>query len=116
MLDRTPARLPEIIKRRLAAWRARRARLPWTELEAEAARQGCSPADIFFDLAGRGIRAPDVTYDADPDATPASPEPAVSPPYSWAAPYAQRTTMWEDGMHPVLLKPPAHGRHGEPSR
>ncbi len=31
----------------------RRARLPWAELEAEARRQGCSPADIFFDRAGR---------------------------------------------------------------
>ena len=31
----------------------RRARLPWPELEAEARRQGCSPADIFFDRAGR---------------------------------------------------------------
>ncbi|MGH2968905.1 MAG: hypothetical protein ACRDK0_07560 [Solirubrobacteraceae bacterium] len=34
--------------------RARRARLPWGELEAEAARQRCSPADIFFDRAGLG--------------------------------------------------------------
>ncbi len=34
--------------------RRQRAKLPWPELEAEAARQGCSPADIFFDLAGRG--------------------------------------------------------------
>ena len=33
-------------------WRARRAKLPWHELEAEAERQGCSPADIFFDRAG----------------------------------------------------------------
>lgn len=33
--------------------RKRRAKLPWRELEAEAARQGCSPADIFFDRAGR---------------------------------------------------------------
>jgi hypothetical protein len=31
----------------------RHARLPWDELEAEAKRQGCSPADIFFDRAGR---------------------------------------------------------------
>jgi hypothetical protein len=31
----------------------RRAKLPWRELEAEAARQGCSAADIFFDRAGR---------------------------------------------------------------
>ena len=31
----------------------RRLRLPWAELEAEARRQGCSPADIFFDRAGR---------------------------------------------------------------
>ena len=35
-------------------WRARRAKLPWGELEAEAARQGCSAADIFFDRAGNG--------------------------------------------------------------
>ncbi len=39
------------------AWREdrrkRRAKLPWRALEAEAARQGCSPADIFFDRAGR---------------------------------------------------------------
>ncbi len=32
----------------------RRAHLPWDDLEAEAARQGCSAADIFFDRAGRG--------------------------------------------------------------
>ena len=31
----------------------RRARLPWAELEAEAHRQGCSPADLFFDWAAR---------------------------------------------------------------
>jgi hypothetical protein len=29
--------------------------LPWDDLEAEAARQGCSPADVFFDRAGRGV-------------------------------------------------------------
>ena len=33
--------------------RRRRARLPWAELEAEARRQGCAPAAIFFDRAGR---------------------------------------------------------------
>jgi hypothetical protein len=42
--------LKEVLKRR----RARRATLPWEELEAEAARQRCSPADIFFDRAGDG--------------------------------------------------------------
>jgi hypothetical protein len=36
--------------------RARRARLPWRQLEAEAARQGVSAADIFFDRAGHGSR------------------------------------------------------------
>jgi hypothetical protein len=35
--------------------RRRRAKLPWRELEAEAARQGCSAADIFFDRAGRKL-------------------------------------------------------------
>jgi Arc/MetJ-type ribon-helix-helix transcriptional regulator len=34
----------------------RRARLPWDEVEAEAARQGCSAADILFDRAGRDAR------------------------------------------------------------
>jgi hypothetical protein len=48
------ARLAAAVQRR----RARRARLPWDELEAEAARQGCSPADIFFDRAGFGRREP----------------------------------------------------------
>lgn len=38
----------------LARRRVRGVTLPWHELEAEAARQGCSPADIFFDRAGRG--------------------------------------------------------------
>ena len=38
---------------KLKALRDRHAKLPWKELEAEAARQGCSPADIFFDRAGR---------------------------------------------------------------
>jgi hypothetical protein len=35
--------------------RIRRARLPWRDLEAEAARQGCSPPDIFFDWTGAGV-------------------------------------------------------------
>jgi hypothetical protein len=35
--------------------RRRRATLPWPELEAEAMRQGCSAADIFFDCAGRPV-------------------------------------------------------------
>ena len=47
-MPRTEKRLNGLLHR----WRARRARLPWHELEAEAARQGCSPADIFFDRAG----------------------------------------------------------------
>jgi hypothetical protein len=33
--------------------RLSRTTLPWAELEAEATRQGCSAADVFFDLAGR---------------------------------------------------------------
>lgn len=59
MYDSTPGELYQALKQRVEARRARRsvqrAALPWAELEAEAARQGCSPADIFFDRAGRGI-------------------------------------------------------------
>jgi hypothetical protein len=47
--ERTPPMLQNLKRRR-----SRRATLPWDELEAEAARQGCSPADIFFDRAGLG--------------------------------------------------------------
>ena len=42
-------RVRSVLERR----RDQRARLPWRELEAEAARQGVSAADIFFDRAGR---------------------------------------------------------------
>jgi hypothetical protein len=28
----------------------RHAKLPWAELEREANRQGCSPADIFYEV------------------------------------------------------------------
>jgi len=55
-------------------WRARRAKLPWNELEAEAARQGCSPADIFFDRAGMGdpsvVAAPVLTEPQERSARP----------------------------------------------
>jgi hypothetical protein len=47
--------------------RLRRAALPWAELEAEAARQGCAPADVFFDRAGR--RVPDLPILSDAAAT-----------------------------------------------
>jgi hypothetical protein len=51
--------------------RRRRPTLPWAELEAEAARQGCSPADIFFDRAGRAMPDSATACDAgaakDPD-------------------------------------------------
>jgi hypothetical protein len=47
----------------------RRATLPWAELEAEATRQGCSPADIFFDRAGRQPSA--APNDKPPAGTPA---------------------------------------------
>ena len=42
------------LKEVLHGRRVRRATLPWDELEAEAARERCSPADIFFDRAGDG--------------------------------------------------------------
>jgi len=56
--------IQRIFRRAARRYRCRRARLPWRQLEAEAARQGCSAADIFFDLAGRGAQP--VSADADP--------------------------------------------------
>jgi hypothetical protein len=60
----------------LQRWRARRAKLPWHEIEAEAARQGCSPADIFFDRAGLGVAA-------DPEPVTASRETPSHAPVPW---------------------------------
>ena len=59
------------VPRRWSRWREarriRRTKLPWHELEAEAARQGCGAVDIFFDRAGRGRGAgvPDRTAGKD---------------------------------------------------
>ena len=48
-----------------------RAKLPWSELEAEAARQGCSPVDIFFDRAGSVVGLPGATGAQDAESGPA---------------------------------------------
>jgi hypothetical protein len=45
--------IKHLLKTRRERRRVARATLPWAELEAEAARQGCSPADVFFDRAAR---------------------------------------------------------------
>jgi hypothetical protein len=45
--------LRRLVEARRDRRRIRRARLPWEDLEAEAARQGCSPSDIFFDWTAR---------------------------------------------------------------
>ena len=64
--------------------RVRRAKLPWRELESEAARQGCSPADIFFDRAGRSISNLTIAdanpgrRDLHPEDTPNGPRGAMS--------------------------------------
>lgn len=46
-------RLITSISPRAAARRLPYATLPWAELEAEAARQGCTVADALLDRAGR---------------------------------------------------------------
>jgi hypothetical protein len=48
--------LRRLVAERRERRRIRRARLPWDDLEAEAARQGCSPSDIFFDWTARPAR------------------------------------------------------------
>jgi len=48
-------RIREIARSYREDRRVRRAKLPWRELESEAARQGCLPADIFFDRAARSV-------------------------------------------------------------
>lgn len=51
-MDRLKAKLESVAR---AVRGERQATLPWRQLEAEAARQGCSAADILFDRAGRGL-------------------------------------------------------------
>jgi hypothetical protein len=53
----------DMLRRASQRHRGQSARLPWKELEAEAARQGCSPADIFFDRAGQAKIAPSKVAD-----------------------------------------------------
>jgi hypothetical protein len=59
------------LKSILGRRRARGATLPWDELEAEAARQRCSPADIFFDRAGlaepHAVEEPAEAYESEPE-------------------------------------------------
>ncbi len=74
-----PYRLEAILARR----RARRVRLPWADLEAEAARQGCSPADIFFDRAGRSVPDLPMTPAARAGGEPMSPPPRPLPFGPW---------------------------------
>ncbi len=71
--------LARALEAMLARRRVRRARLPWAELEAEAARQGCSAADIFFDLAGLNVPDLPATPAACAGQEPTSPPPAPSP-------------------------------------
>jgi hypothetical protein len=68
--------LRELVQSIRARRRVRRARLPWRDLEAEAARQGCSPADIFFDWAGQSVIDSDLERDHDRSISPASSSPA----------------------------------------
>jgi hypothetical protein len=70
--------LRELLETITARRRLRRARLPWRELEAEAARQGCSPADIFFDwarqpVADSNVRPPEQRPVDDVSSDPARP-------------------------------------------
>ena len=69
----------------------RRARLPWAELEAEAIRQDCSPADIFFDGAGRpGSEALATSLSPPGRGRPATWRPRVLPRNLYGRPVAPR--------------------------
>jgi hypothetical protein len=61
VVNRAVTTIKRSLNAALARRRLRRARLPWAELEAEARRQGCSPADIFFDRAGTHPRSVQIT-------------------------------------------------------
>lgn len=67
-------RLITSISRSDGARQLPRATLPWAELEAEAARQGCSVADVLFDRAGR----PAPNLSADIEATQLAAEPIAA--------------------------------------
>lgn len=64
-VPRMPAMRPSF--NLLRRWQLHRASLPWSELEAEASRQRCSPADIFFDRAGRTMAEPPAERDTSTD-------------------------------------------------
>lgn len=106
-------RIREIARSYREDRRIRRAKLPWRELESEAARQGCSPADIFFDRAGRSISdlhiATPTRADADihPEDTDNDPRSAMS------VENHRKETMTEKHDHPARPEQPGKGGFGE---
>jgi hypothetical protein len=64
----------ELLRRAEHRRRCQRARLPWEELEAEAARQGCSAADVFFDWAGRTVIRSGLTCLQSQQSSPSEPD------------------------------------------
>jgi hypothetical protein len=106
------------IKRALHARRERRrlsrATLPWAELEAEAIRQGCSSADVFFDRAGRdvpGLPVPDIGSPPEDDQAPTRSDTVTSqrqlPRDIWGRTPQQRRASYDSwGREPLPARPP----------
>lgn len=95
--------IKHLLQARRERRQASRATLPWAELETEAARQGCSPADVFFDRAGRPgpeLSVPDIAlrpHEAGQDADDSVPRPRRRevPCDIWGRTPAQRTAAYD---------------------
>ena len=107
-------RIREIARSYREDRRIRRAKLPWRELESEAARQGCSPADIFFDRAGRSISDLHMA-DAKPGRRDIHPEDTDNDPRSAMSVETnhRKETMTEKHDHPARPEQPGKGGFGE---
>jgi hypothetical protein len=101
----------QLLQRAAQRRRCRRARLPWRELEAEAVRQGCSAADIFFDWAGRGKAIRSGLAGCQPDPPSHGQADRSSTACSRAALETPRTSRWREAQLPTLKRWASLTRH-----
>lgn len=114
--------IKHVLKARKERRRLSGVTLPWAELEAEASRQGCSPADVFYDLAGRAAPEPAPLHITLPQEEaewePANPVSDARrrelPCDIWGRSAAQRIAAYQNWGRSPIPRPSAYDTWGRP--
>lgn len=112
-----------VLQARQERRRLLRVTLPWAELEAEAERQRCSPADVFFDLAGRpapepealGISRPPEEAEGEPDSSGPDAKRRKLPCDIWGRSAAQRAAAYNNWGRSPTERTSAYNIWGRPA-